>query len=86
MMTTLDHRLTATAPVTQVGVPGRRARGVLAAVAENAYLRLFAVLVVIAAGAALLTVGIVLVIDLVIPVIFGDELTALAALFPRIGG
>lgn len=85
-MTTLDHRLTATAPVTRVQVPGRRARGVLAAVAENAYLRLFAVLVVVAAGAALLAVGIAVTIDLVVPLIFGNELTALSALFPRIGG
>ncbi|WP_025159207.1 hypothetical protein [Leifsonia aquatica] len=85
-MTTLDHRLTATAPVTRVSGPGRRARGVLATVAENAYLRLFSVLVVIAAGAALLAVGIAVTIDLVVPLVFGDELSALAALFPRIGG
>ncbi|MFJ3394433.1 hypothetical protein [Leifsonia aquatica] len=75
MMTTLDHRLTV-----------RRARGVLAAVAENAYLRLIAVLVVIAAGAALLAVGIAVVIDLIVPLFFGEQLAALAALFPRIGG
>ncbi|WP_223358797.1 hypothetical protein [Leifsonia sp. ZF2019] len=86
MMTTLDHRITATAPVTQVGAPVRRARGVLTAIAENAYLRLFAVLVVVAAGAALLTVGIWLAIDLVVPLIFGNELNALAALFPGISG
>jgi len=59
---------------------------VLAAVAENAYLRLFAVLVVVAAGAALLAVGIAVVIDLVVPLFFGEQLAALAALFPRIGG
>ncbi|WP_290471244.1 MULTISPECIES: hypothetical protein [unclassified Leifsonia] len=86
MMTTLDHRLTATSPVPRVSSPGRRARGVLAAVAENAYLRLFAVLVVVAAGAALLAVGIAVVIDLVVPLFFGEQLAALAALFPRIGG
>jgi hypothetical protein len=84
-MTTLDHHLTTTAPVDQVGAV-RRARGVLATAAENAYLRLFAVLVAIAAGAALLTVGIAVAIDVVVPLIFGDELTALAALFPRTGG
>ncbi|MFF2050831.1 hypothetical protein ACFVU2_04445 [Leifsonia sp. NPDC058194] len=86
MMTTLDHRLTATSPVPRVSAPGRRARGVLAAVAENAYLRLFAVLVVIAVGAALLTVGIAITIDLIVPLFFGEQLTALAALFPRVGG
>lgn len=85
-MTTLDHRLTTTSPVPRVSSPGRRARGVLAAVAENAYLRLFAVLVVVAAGAALLAVGIAVVIDLVVPLFFGEQLAALAALFPRIGG
>ncbi|WP_295120034.1 hypothetical protein [uncultured Leifsonia sp.] len=60
-----------------------RARGALATVAHNAYLRLFATLVVIAAGAAVLAVVIGFVLDLVVPLIFGDELRALAALLPH---
>ena len=40
-------------------------------------------LVVIAAGAALLTVGIGLALDVIIPMVFGNELHALAALLPH---
>ncbi|MCI0156798.1 hypothetical protein KNO15_08825 [Leifsonia shinshuensis] len=73
-MTTLEHRhhgeLT-------------RARGALASVAENAYLRLFATLVVLAAGAAVLAIMIGFTFDIVVPLIFGDELRALAALLPH---
>lgn len=74
-MTTLEHRhhqgeLT-------------RARGALVSVAENAYLRLFATVVVLAAGAAVLAVMIGFMLDIVVPLIFGDELRALAALLPH---
>lgn len=71
-MTTLDHRHPRSEPL--------RARGVLAATAENAYLRLFSMLVVLAAGAALLVLGIGMVLDVVVPLVLGDELRALAAL------
>ncbi|WP_348789593.1 hypothetical protein [Leifsonia sp. NPDC080035] len=74
-MTTLEHRI----PLRGVA----RNRGVFASLAGNAYLRLIAVLVVIAAGAALLTVGIGLALDVIVPVLFGDELHALAALLPH---
>ncbi|MGJ4845569.1 MULTISPECIES: hypothetical protein [unclassified Leifsonia] len=80
-MTTLNHQLPFTGSVPQVP----RARGVLAAVAENAYLRLFSVLVVIAAGAVALAFGIAFVLDIVVPVFFGGELRALGALFPQVG-
>jgi hypothetical protein len=62
-----------------------RVRGTLAGIARNAYLRLFLILVVVAAGAAALTVGIGIVLDIVVPLIFGSELHALAALFPGLG-
>lgn len=74
-MTTLQHRHH------QWGLV--RAGGTLVGAGDNAYLRLFAVLVILAAGAALLTVGIGLVLDLVVPLIFGNELHALAALLPH---
>ena len=60
-----------------------RARGALATVAENAYLRLFATVVVLAAGAAVLAIMIGFTFDIVVPLIFGDELRALAALLPH---
>lgn len=82
-MTTLDHRLPVTAPVPRIGEDGR-ARGALAAVAENAYLRLLVAVLVIAAGAAALVVGIIGLLDLVVPLVFGDELRALATLFPQV--
>ncbi len=81
-MTTFDHHLPVTGSVAQV----TRARGALATIAENAYLRLFAVLVVIAAGAVALAFGIALVLDVVVPVLFSNELHALAALFPQTVG
>ncbi|GAB3583175.1 hypothetical protein GCM10027406_27230 [Leifsonia lichenia] len=80
-MTTLNHQLPFTGAVPQV----KRARGVLASIAENAYLRLLSVLVVIAAGAVALAFGIAFVLDLVVPVFFGGELHALGALFPQVG-
>lgn len=80
-MTTFDHHLPFTGSVPEV----KRAGGVLAALAENAYLRLFSALVLIAAGAAALAFGIVLVLDIVVPVFFGGELRALGALFPQVG-
>lgn len=73
-MTTLEHR--------HPGDPAR-AQGAFAAVAENAYLRLFTTLVVLAAGAAVLAVLIGFLLDIVVPLIFGDELRALAALLPH---
>jgi hypothetical protein len=78
-MTTLNHHLPLTGPVPQV----RRARGALATVAENAYLRLFAALVAIAAGATVLVFAIALLLDVVVPLVFVNELHALAALFPQ---
>jgi hypothetical protein len=78
-MTTLNHHLPLTGPVPQV----KRARGALATVAENAYLRLFAALVVIAAGATVLTLAIALLLDVVVPLVFANEIHALAALFPQ---
>jgi hypothetical protein len=83
-MTTLDHRFgTAAVPVVSVS-DGRRARGLLAAVTGNAYVRLFAALVVVAAGASGLVVAMGIVLDLVVPVIFGGELRALSSLFPQL--
>lgn len=73
-MTTLEHRHHGELA---------RARGALASVAENAYLRLFATLVVLAAGAAVLAILIGFMFDIVVPLIFGDELRALAALLPH---
>ncbi|GAA1448567.1 hypothetical protein [Leifsonia poae] len=81
-MTTFDHHLPITGSVAQV----TRGRGALATIADNAYLKLFAVLVVIAAGAVALVFGIAFVLDLVVPVLFGNELHALAALFPQTAG
>ena len=60
-----------------------RAQGALTTVAENVYFRLFATLVVLAAGAAVLAIMIGFMLDLVVPLIFGDELRALAALLPH---
>lgn len=74
-MTTWEHRYH------QGGLV--RAQGVLVSMAHNAYLRLLSLLVVLAAGAALLALGIGLVLDIVVPLIFGDELQALAALLPH---
>jgi len=74
-MTTLEHR--------HHGELARARGGALASVAENAYLRLFATLVVLAAGAAVLAIMIGFMFDIVVPLIFGDELRALAALLPH---
>ena len=81
-MTTLNHHLPLTGTVPTV----ERAQGALTTVAANAYLRLFAVVMVIAAGAAALILAIVFLLDLVVPILFTDEIHALAALFPQIGG
>jgi hypothetical protein len=81
-MTTLNHHLPLTGTVPTV----ERAQGALTTVAANAYLRLFAVVMVIAAGAAALILAIVFLLDLVVPILFADEIHALAALFPQIGG
>ena len=82
-MTTLDHRLPRTGTARKgFGQHARVPRG-LALLAGNAALRMFATLLVISAGAALLIVGIGCVLDAVLPVIAGDELRALAALFPQ---
>jgi hypothetical protein len=81
-MTTLNHHLPLTGSVPAV----ERAQGALTTVAANAYLRLFAVVMVIAAGAAALILAITFLLDLVVPILFADEIHALAALFPQIGG
>jgi hypothetical protein len=85
-MTTLGHGLR-TAPT--LGTPSvpvrRRAQGVLAAVIGNAYLQLASALLVVAAGLALLTLAIGLVLNLAVPVVFDAELRALKALLPQLG-
>ena len=78
-MTTLNHHL----PVTGAVPKAERAQGALSAIAGNAYLRLFSVVMVIAAGAAALTLAIGFLLDLVVPVVLADEIHALAALFPQ---
>ena len=81
-MTTLNHHLPLTGSVPTVG----RAQGAPTAVAANAYLRLFAVVMVIAASAAALILTIAFLLDLVVPILFADEIRALAALFPQTAG
>lgn len=73
-MTTLEHRHQGELT---------RVRGALASAAENTYLRLFATVVVLAASAAVLAIMIGFMLDIVVPLIFGDELRALAALLPH---
>lgn len=80
-MTALEHQLPLERTVRQLA----REQRTLASVGQNTFLRLFAVLVVVATGAAASAFAIGLVLDLVIPVIFVDELRALAALFPQVG-
>ncbi|MGH1524753.1 hypothetical protein ACRAWC_12220 [Leifsonia sp. L25] len=60
-----------------------RARGTLAGVADNAYLRLLSALVILAAGAASLVLVIGFALDVVVPLVFGNELRALAVLLPH---
>ncbi len=81
-MTTFNHHLPLTGSVPQV----TGAQGALARIADNAYLRLFVVVVIVAVGAAALIMGIGFLLDIVVPVIFADELRALAALFPQTAG
>jgi hypothetical protein len=85
-MTTLGHGLRTAPTLATSSVPvRRRARGLLAAVTGNAYLQLLATLLVVSAGAVLLTLGIALVLDVAIPWVFGDELRALKILLPQLG-
>ncbi|MDR6611585.1 hypothetical protein [Leifsonia sp. 1010] len=85
-MTTLGHGLRTAPTLGTASVPvRRRARGLLAAVTGNPYLQLLVTLVLIAAGATLLMIGIGLVLDVAVPWIFDDELRALKALLPQIG-
>ncbi|WP_454109925.1 hypothetical protein [Leifsonia shinshuensis] len=51
--------------------------------ADNAYLRLLSLLVILAAGAALLVLAIGFALDVVVPLVFGNELRALAVLLPH---
>ena len=85
-MTTLGHGLR-TAPT--LGTPSvpvrRRARGLLAAVTGNAYLRLAVTLVLVGAGFAVLALGIGLLLNVTVPLVFDDELRALKALVPQVG-
>ncbi|WP_431278886.1 hypothetical protein [Leifsonia poae] len=81
-MTTLNHHLPYTGSVPKVD----RAQGALSTFAANAYLRLFVVVMAIAAGAAVLLMAIVLLLDLVVPILFANEIHALAALFPQTAG
>lgn len=85
-MTALGHGLRTAPTLGTASVPvRRRARGLLAAVTGNAYLQLLVTLIVLAAGAAALTLGIGLVLDVAVPWIFDDELHALRALLPQLG-
>jgi len=85
-MTTLGHGLRTAPPLgTSSATVRRRARGLLAAVTGNPYLQLLVAIVLIAAGAVLLTLGIVAVLDVVLPWIFSDELNALKILLPQLG-
>lgn len=85
-MTTLGHGLRTAPTFGTASVPGRRrARGLLAAVTGNAYLRLLVTLVLLAAGAALLLLGIGLLLDVSVPWIFVNELHALKTLLPQLG-
>jgi hypothetical protein len=85
-MTTLGHGLR-TAPT--LGAPSvpvrRRARGLLAAVTGNAYLQLAVALVLVAAGFAVLALGVGLVLNVTVPLVFDDELCTLKALVPQVG-
>jgi len=85
-MTTLGHGLRTAPTLGTPSVPARRrARGLLAAVTGNAYLQLAVTLVLIAAGLALLTLGIGAVLNFTVPLVFDDELRALKALVPQVG-
>ena len=85
-MTTLGHGLRTAPTLGSRSVPARRrARGLLAAVAGNAYLRLGVTLLLIATGLALLTIGIGIVLNVTVPLVFSDELRALKALLPQLG-
>jgi len=85
-MTTLGHGLRTAPTLGSPSVPARRrARGLLAAVAGNAYLRLAVTLLLIATGLALLTIGIGIVLNVTVPLVFDDEIRALKALLPQIG-
>jgi len=85
-MTTLGHGLR-TAPT--LGLPSaparRRARGLLAAAAGNAYVRFSAALLLVAVGLTVLAFGIGIVLNVTVPLVFADELRALKALLPQIG-
>ena len=78
-MTTLNHNL----PFTETVPTVERAQGPLSTIAGNAYLRLLSVVMVIAAGVAVLTLAIGVLLDLVLPVVLANEIHALAALFPQ---
>lgn len=85
-MTTLSHGLRTAPTFGTASVPGRRrARGLLAAVTGNAYLRLLVALVLVAAGAAVLLLGIGLLLNVTVPWIFADELRAVKTLLPQVG-
>ena len=85
-MTTLGHGLRTAPTFGTASVPGRRrARGLLAAVTGNAYLRLLLTLVLLAAGAVVLLVGIGLLLNVTVPWIFDSELRAVKTLLPQLG-
>ncbi|MGO4534957.1 hypothetical protein [Leifsonia sp. 2MCAF36] len=85
-MTTLGHGLRTAPTLGSSSVPvRRRARGLLAAVTGNPYLQLAVTLVLVAAGLALLTLGIGLVLNLTVPLVFDNELRALKDLLPQLG-
>ncbi|MGN6761511.1 MAG: hypothetical protein ACTHJI_09320 [Leifsonia sp.] len=85
-MTTLGHGLRTAPTFGTASVPGRRrARGLLAAVTGNAYLQLLVTLVLLAAGAVVLLVGIGLLLNVTVPWIFDSELRAVKTLLPQLG-
>jgi hypothetical protein len=57
----------------------------LAAVTGNAYLQLLVTLVLLAAGAVVLLVGIGLLLNVTVPWIFDSELRAVKTLLPQLG-
>jgi len=57
----------------------------LAAVTGNAYLQLAVTLVLVGAGFAVLALGIGLLLNVTVPLVFDDELRALKALVPQVG-
>ena len=85
-MTTLGHGLRTAPTLGSPSVPARRrARGLLAAVAGNAYLRLAVTLVAHRGRSRAADDRDRMVLNVTVPLVFADELRALKALVPQIG-